>query len=79
VDRDELAWLLHDTVQQRLFGLSTSLQALQMHPRLDTEVRARIEVLVDELEVTIAGIRATFPAQWCGWALLDPELTDPSD
>jgi signal transduction histidine kinase len=71
--------MLHDTVQQRLFGLSSSLQALQMHPYLDADVRERLELLVDDLEVTIANIRRTIFDQRRGWSLDDPNGRGSSD
>ena len=70
--REETARMLHDTVQQRLFGLSSSLQALQMHPHLDAVVSERLELLVDDLEVTITNIRQTIFDQRRGWSLDDP-------
>jgi PAS domain S-box-containing protein len=70
--REETARMLHDTVQQRLFGLSSSLQALQMHPHLEADVRERLELLVDDLEVTITNIRQTIFDQRRGWSLDDP-------
>jgi PAS domain S-box-containing protein len=70
--REETARMLHDTVQQRLFGMSSSLQALQMHPSLEAGVRERIGALVDDLEVTITNIRQTIFDQRRGWSLDDP-------
>lgn len=70
--REETARMLHDTVQQRLFGLSSSLQAVMMHPRLDPEVRDRIGGLIDDLEVTITNIRQTIFDQRRGWSLDEP-------
>lgn len=70
--REETARMLHDTVQQRLFGLSSSLQALQIHPSLEADVRERLSLLVDDLEVTITNIRQTIFDQRRGWSLDDP-------
>lgn len=70
--REETARMLHDTVQQRLFGLSSSLQAVMMQPRLDPEVRDRIGGLIDDLEVTITNIRQTIFDQRRGWSLDEP-------
>lgn len=70
--REETARMLHDTVQQRLFGLSSSLQAVMMHPRLDAELRDRLGGLIDDLEVTITNIRQTIFDQRRGWSLDEP-------
>ena len=77
--REETARMLHDTVQQRLFGLSSSMQALQMHPSLEPDVRERIGSLVDDLEVTITNIRQTIFDQRRGWSLDDPNGRGSSD
>jgi len=57
-ERERLARDLHDTVIQRLFGvglaLSNSLPGI-----LEDDVRARIEDVLDELEMTIQEIRTT--------------------
>jgi PAS domain S-box-containing protein len=70
--REETARMLHDTVQQRLFGLSSSLQAVMMHPRLDAELRDWLGGLIDDLEVTITNIRQTIFDQRRGWSLDEP-------
>lgn len=77
-EREEIARMLHDTVQQRLFGLSTSLQALQLTPGLTTSVNARLGTLIDDLEVTIMNIRQTIFDQRRGWSLEEPTGPDPA-
>jgi PAS domain S-box-containing protein len=76
-EREEIARMLHDTVQQRLFGLSSSLQALQMRPGLDAEVMARLDTLVDDLESTIISIRRTIFEQSAGWAVDESSRPSP--
>lgn len=70
-EREQIARMLHDTVQQRLFGLSSSLQALQMRRDLADEVKVRIEALVGDVESTIVSIRQTIFEPGRGWVLGD--------
>jgi GAF domain-containing protein len=55
--RERLARDLHDTVMQRLYGISLSFQSLL--PLVPVESTAFIEQLITELDTTINQIRAT--------------------
>ncbi len=57
-DRERIARDLHDTVIQRLFAVGLSLQGLAQMVE-PASAGARIEVAVDELDLTIADIRST--------------------
>jgi PAS domain S-box-containing protein len=56
-DRERIARDLHDTVIQRLFAAGMTLQGAAARVD-DTEVRARVERAVDELDTTIREIRS---------------------
>ena len=75
--REEIARMLHDTVLQRLFGVTTSLQALTMDPAMNERSVARIEHLIDELDVTIVNIRKTIFEQRRAWS--GDDSGDPAD
>lgn len=66
--REETARMLHDTVLQRLFGVTTSLQALSMDPTMSERAVGRIEYLIDELDATIVNIRETIFEQQRAWS-----------
>jgi GAF domain-containing protein len=55
--RERLARDLHDTVMQRLYGISLSFQSLL--PLVPAESIASIEQLITELDTTITEIRST--------------------
>jgi signal transduction histidine kinase len=55
--RERLARDLHDTVMQRLYGISLSFQSLV--PLVPVESSASIEQLITELDTTITEIRST--------------------
>jgi GAF domain-containing protein len=55
--RERLARDLHDTVMQRLYGISLSFQSLL--PLVPVESTASIEQLITELDTTITQIRST--------------------
>jgi GAF domain-containing protein len=55
--RERLARDLHDTVMQRLYGISLSFQSLL--PLVPVESTASIEQLIAELDTTITQIRST--------------------
>jgi GAF domain-containing protein len=55
--REHLARDLHDTVMQRLYGISLSFQSLL--PLVPVESTASIEQLITELDTTISQIRST--------------------
>jgi signal transduction histidine kinase len=57
-DRERIARDLHDTVIQRLFAVGLSLQGLAQMVE-PASASARIEIAVDELDLTIADIRST--------------------
>jgi signal transduction histidine kinase len=57
-ERERLARDLHDTVIQRLFGVGLGLQVTLPHI-VDDDVRARINLALDELNETIHDIRTT--------------------
>ena len=69
--------MLHDTVLQRLFGVTTSLQALTMDPAMNERSVARIEHLIYELDVTIVNIRKTIFEQRRAWS--GDDSGDPAD
>jgi len=66
--REETARMLHDTVLQRLFGVTTSLQALSMDTTMSERAVGRMEHLIDELDATIVTIRETIFEQQRAWS-----------
>jgi two-component system, NarL family, sensor histidine kinase DevS len=64
-DRDRIAMDLHDTVIQQLFAIGLSLQgtARMIH---DPEAAQRLQLAVDDLDVTIKRIRSTIFALGAG-------------
>ena len=58
-EREEIGRRLHDSVLQRLFGLSASLQALLMKGALDEPTTAVVQGVVEELRLTVLEIWAT--------------------
>jgi signal transduction histidine kinase len=73
-DRERIARELHDVVIQRLFAAGMQLQmATNLVPR--TDVRKRIDSVVDDLDVTIRDIRAAiFELRQAGGRSLRGEL-----
>jgi signal transduction histidine kinase len=57
-DRDRIAMDLHDTVIQQLFAIGLSLQGTARMIR-DPEAAERLQLAVDDLDVTIKRIRST--------------------
>ncbi len=57
-ERERLARDLHDTVIQRLFGVGLALQ-ISLPSIVNDDVRARIDNVLDELDLTIHEIRTT--------------------
>jgi signal transduction histidine kinase len=57
-DRDRIAMDLHDTVIQQLFAIGLSLQGTARMVR-DREAAQRLQLAVDDLDVTIKRIRST--------------------
>jgi two-component system sensor histidine kinase DevS len=58
-DRERIARDLHDTVIQRLFAVGLSLQAAITRISADDPVLERIELAVDEIDMTIRDIRSS--------------------
>jgi PAS domain S-box-containing protein len=61
--REEIGRRLHDTVLQRLFGVSSSLQALLMGNGLDPAAREVVERMVEDMHVTVLEIWHTVFAE----------------
>ena len=58
-DRERIARDLHDTVIQRLFAVGLSLQAAQTRVEENDPVLERIQLAVDEIDMTIRDIRSS--------------------
>jgi signal transduction histidine kinase len=56
-DRDRIAGDLHDNVIQRLFAAGLSLQSVV--PCVADDAAARLEQVIDQIDDTIAEVRAT--------------------
>jgi signal transduction histidine kinase len=74
-ERERIARNLHDVVVQRLYGAGMQLDLLARRPtkRLAKADAARLADAVDELDATIAEVRATVRA------LRNPDPTEPDD
>jgi two-component system sensor histidine kinase DevS len=58
-DRERIARDLHDTVIQRLFAVGLSLQAALTRAANDDPSRDRIQLAIDEIDMTIRDIRSS--------------------
>lgn len=58
-DRERIARDLHDTVIQRLFAVGLSLQAALTRAANDDPARERVELAIDEIDMTIRDIRSS--------------------
>jgi signal transduction histidine kinase len=74
-EREKIARNLHDVIVQRLYGAGMQLDLLARRPtkRLAKADAARLADAVDELDATIADVRATVRA------LRNPDPTEPTD
>jgi signal transduction histidine kinase len=74
-ERERIARNLHDVIVQRLYGAGMQLDLLARRPtkRLAKADAARLAEAVDELDATIADVRATVRA------LRNPDPSEPAD